>query len=417
MLYRAHDLGYCSNVHAGEDWQAVRRNLLEPVRAVRERRGLDRMAAGLWLSAAAATELASDPAPLGDALAQAGVDLVTLNGFPFGNFHAARVKAGVYRPGWDLSQRRQYTLALAKILARCLPSDAPIGTISTLPLGYAQGWNAERDAAALAQLCLLAAELGKLADETGRQIRVCLEPEPDCALQTTAQAVALFTERLPTAARGAGVALDDLSAHLGLCFDVCHQAVQFEDIGRSLADLDAAGVVIGKMQVSSALDVEDPAHAAAALAPFAEPRYLHQVRCRAPDGGVSASPDLETALADPGFPRSGRWRVHFHVPIQETTPGTAGLGATTDAIDAMLLHLAQPSTPSAASRRDTQRQPRPQLEVETYTWQVLPEAQRPHDEASLVAGLAAELDWLETRMTTHRLLDAERNQAHERAPR
>jgi sugar phosphate isomerase/epimerase len=414
VLYRAHDLGYCSNVHAGEDWQTVRRNLLGPIRAVRERRGLDRMAAGLWLSAAAASELAADPATLDDALAQARLDLVTLNGFPFGNFHAARVKAGVYRPSWNLTQRRRYTLALAKILAHCLPSDTSNGTISTLPLGYAQGWDAERDAAALTQLCLLAAELGRLADETGRQIRVCLEPEPDCALQTTAEALALFTERLPTAARSAGVAVDDLSAHLGLCFDICHQAVQFEDIGRSLADLDAAGVVIGKVQVSSALTVDDPAQAAAALAPFAEPRYLHQVRYRAPDGRISASPDLETALADPGFPRGGQWRVHFHVPIQKTAPGTEGLSTTTDAIEAVLQHLAQPDDPPAVPGHGLQRPTRPQLEVETYTWQVLPEAQRPQDEASLVAGLAAELDWLETRMAAHRLLDTVDIQA--RAP-
>ena len=392
--YAPTDLGFCSNVYAGDDWPAVQRNLLGPIRDVRERRTMARMATGLWLSAKATEHLAADPAPLVDALATAGMDLVTLNGFPFGDFHAARVKQQVYSPAWDAPQRLDYTLALAQILARCLPARAAFGTISTLPLGYAAHWHPDRHAAALAALCRLAGALERIADETGRAIRVCLEPEPDCVLEHTIQAIRLFTEELPAAAQRCSVARSAVESHLGLCFDVCHQAVQFEDIDASLRSLASAGVAVGKVQVSSALELPEPAAGHALLGPFAEPRYLHQVRCRRADGRVVASPDLAQTLADPDFPRDGPWRVHFHVPIQHPSQGADGLGTTAPAILQALDYLAR-----APSQR-------PHLEVETYTWGVLPPARRPQDTDTLTAGLGAELAWLEAHLAARGLLEA-----------
>ncbi|MBK1630158.1 hypothetical protein CKO31_05255 [Thiohalocapsa halophila] len=395
IAYSTTDLGFCSNVFAGADWPAVEANLLGPIRDVRERRRLDRMTTGLWLSAAATAHLAADPAPLVDALATSGVDLVTLNGFPFGDFHAERVKQRVYTPAWDTPQRLDYTLDLARILVRCLPARAAFGTISTLPLGYAAQWHPDRHAAALAALCRLAAALARIADETGRAIRVCLEPEPDCVLEHTIQAIRLFTEELPAAAQRCGVARSAIESHLGLCFDVCHQAVQFEDIDASLRALASAGVTVGKVQVSSALELPEPAAAGALLGPFAEPRYLHQVRCRRADGRIVASPDLAQALADPDLPRDGPWRVHFHVPIQHPPQGADGLGTTAPAILQALDYLA-----AAPDHR-------PHLEVETYTWRVLPPEHRPRDTHTLTSGLCAELAWLETHLAERGLLDGD----------
>jgi len=395
--WRRAELAYCSNVHPGTGPDALAGHLRGPIRAVRERRGLGSMAAGLWLPAAAARALdpagpATDPGRLAGLLADAGLALRTLNGFPFGDFHGDRVKEAVYRPAWDRPERLDYTLSLARVLARCLDPTAAEGTISTLPLGFAAGWSPDRHVRALEQLCRLAAGLQDLAGHGGRPIRVCLEPEPDCVIETTDQAIRLFGEELPAAARLAGVPADALRDHLGLCFDVCHQAVQFEDPAESLGRLAAAGVRVAKIQVSSALEVRDPARAdlADALAPFAEPRYLHQVRCRDADGRLHGRRDLPDALAD-GFARSGPWRIHFHVPIQHAA-AAGGIGTTRDAILRTLDHLA--AVPA----------PRPHLEVETYTWLVLPPARRPRDQASLVAGLAGELAWLEREMTRRGLL-------------
>jgi hypothetical protein len=352
------------------------------------------MAAGLWLSAGAAGTLANDAAPLTAALAEAGIELLTLNGFPFGDFHRERVKTQVYQPAWDAPVRLSYTLELAHILASCLPAHADCGSISTLPLGYAPDWDAERHDAALQQLCQLAVGLTRLADDTGRAIRVCLEPEPGCVLETTEQAIQLFCEDLPAAGRRQGVPQTVLANHLGICFDVCHQAVQFEDLGDALRRLAKAEIAIGKVQVSSALELEAPADGTDLLVPFAEPRYLHQVRCRRPDGLIAASPDLEEALADPAFPRDGPWRVHFHLPIQHVPTGS-GLAHTASTIDQVLAQLAA----------DPIRLPH--LEVETYTWQVLPPARRPRDAATLGAGISAELAWLEQRLAAHGLLEAD----------
>ncbi len=386
-------LGYCANVHPGADLAALEANVAGPIAAVRRLRGLDRMACGLWLPAPIARALAADPGRLLDWLNAAGLDLITLNGFPQGDFHGERVKEAVYTPAWDSPERLAYTLDLALILAHCLPAGQAEGTISSLPLGWGPDWTPVRQAPALRHLCHLARRLAERKAQTGRHIRVCLEPEPGCVLETTAQAIALFTQALPAAALDLGLDPASLRAHLGICFDICHQAVMFEDIETALARLATAGVCVGKIQVSSALTVPTPDRADldALLTPFAEPRYLHQVRTLDADGRTLGHMDLDQALADPAFARAKPWRIHYHVPIQQGDLGP-GLGTTQAAIGAALDHLA--AHPGQ----------RPHLEVETYTWQVLPPKRRPQGAEGLVAGLAAELAWLETQMQARGLL-------------
>ncbi|MEM9058764.1 MAG: hypothetical protein AAGD86_14900, partial [Pseudomonadota bacterium] len=176
--------------------------------------------------------------------------------------------------------------------------------------------------------------------------------------------------------------LDDaiVQRHLGVCFDVCHQAVQFEDVYDSLQRLLDAGIAIGKVQLSSALTVSDPAAAVAALGAFGEPRYLHQTRMQQADGRIAGVDDLPEALG--GELSDDRpWRVHFHLPLQRDTLDDPVLGTTRAAVERVFDWLAQASvTP-------------PHLEVETYTWHVLPDALRPTDAASLHRGIAAELAW------------------------
>jgi hypothetical protein len=394
-VWRREELTYCSNVHPGETGGAVRRVIAHAIAGVRCSRSLPRMGSGLWLSAQAADELqaADARAAFREILMDNGVELFTLNGFPYGNFHSASVKAQIYTPDWTDPKRLAYTQALALILADCLPAWQKEGTISTVPLGYRPGWTAGHQQAALNALCQLAGFLAGLWERTGRRIRVCLEMEPSCVLESTDEMLKLFSDELPSAARRQGMALELLEQHLGVCFDVCHQAVMFEEPQLSLSRLYEVGIRIGKIQLSSALEVVHPdrPEVLAVLREFAEPRYLHQVRTGT-EGELSGVMDLPQALEPPGLPAQTPWRVHFHVPVQAAVLEGGELGTTQTAITQVLDFLAG------------QREVHPHLEVETYTWQVLPSALRPRNETELLDGLAAELAWVEGQMQQRGLL-------------
>lgn len=358
-------LAYCANVHATEDLTGLVDQLTRYAGPVRERLGAARLGLGLWLAADVATALDTDATlvkRLRAALDHHGVEVVTLNGFPYRAFSAPVVKHAVYRPDWADPARADHTLALARTLVALLPDDVAEGSISTLPLGWREGW-APRAAAARAQLERVAAELAVLERTTGRTVRVGLEPEPGCAVETAQQAVD---------------ALHGLDArHLGVCLDACHLAVQFEDPRAAVGLLERARVPVVKLQVSAALRAEHPRQDVTrrALQGYDEPRYLHQTR-EWRDGEVQGVDDLGEALAG-GLPGDGEWRVHFHVPVHS------------DLADATRAEL-------RATLRAVVGGPRPvtrHLEVETYTWSVLPLDQRPRDPAGLVAGLAAELAW------------------------
>lgn len=371
-------LGYCSNVHPAEDLEGIHAQLARFAGPVRRALGADRLGLGLWLPAPAARELAGDPgrlARLRAALTAQHLEVVTLNGFPFGGFHAPVVKRRVYRPDWSEPDRLDYTLDLARVLAGLLPDDSPEGSVSTLPLGWREGWSEAATGAAQAALRRLAAELEALRDRTGRTVRVGLEPEPGCAIERTDQAAELL----------GGVA----PGWVGVCLDACHLAVQFEDPAAAVATLAAAGVPIVKAQVSAALRVAAPGTggARAALAAFAEPRFLHQSRVRRPDGRVVGVDDLDEALAG-GLPADGEWRVHFHAPVHWAGPGHRGVETTQAELRRALDALVGGPQPVTTH-----------LDVETYTWTVLPPGRRPDGTAGLVDGLARELGWTRDRLS------------------
>ena len=399
MRIHTHDgkpgyLGYCANVHPGESLADV----LHAVRAlasdVRRQLGTDTLSLGLWLSRRSADELAARGcSELQRVLADAGIFVVTLNGFPYGNFHAEVVKRQVYHPDLCSAERRTYLSTLAKILTQLLPEDASEGTISTLPIGHRdepldmrEPTAATRERASLAaaeQLCLLSTELAALRAKTGKSIRVCLEPEPGCWLETTDDAVQFWRQTLPEAARRVGIAEASISQHLGLCYDTCHQAIAFEDPAQSIRALTDAGVTIGKAQLSSAIEVPNPSDpkALARLATFREPRFLHQVRARLADGTLWAADDLGSIDA---LPTTDPLRVHFHVPIHRESVGD--IATTRPFLLAALDQL------SALAKL-------PHLEVETYTWTVLPENERPKTDAELTRGLANEIAFVKSALS------------------
>ena len=373
-------LSYCTNVHPGRTLEEVRRGLHTYTSRLQAELGKP-VAAGLWLAAPVVSELLAQPTALqtfARELRDLGLTCYTLNGFPFGDFHSARVKENVYLPDWTTSERLEYTVGCAQVLASLLPEGAE-GSISTVPLGFKGFAHPLGFADQCAnQLYQLARRLEQLSVETGRTIRLAIEPEPFCVLETTPETLAFFArlwERAPDART-----LDAARRHLGVCYDVCHQAVEFEDVPASIASLAQAGIRINKVHITCAIEVAAPAahpDALVALARYVEPRYLHQTIGRTAAGSLVRSVDLSQALT--GQPpreylEAQAWRVHFHVPVNAEQLGP--LGTTRPQIGEAL---------GAVAALDYA----PHLEVETYTWEVLPEA--PTQSPELVAGLTREL--------------------------
>jgi len=395
--WQREQLGYCSNVHPGETLDEIRRVVLKHITAVRTQRGIESMMAGLWISAECADQLTRNTGDLklfGELLTDAGIKVCTLNGFPYGNFHSDVVKASVYEPDWSEMSRFSYTLKLAGLLAELLPESCPFGTISTLPLGYAENWSKAQQNLSIATLVRLAQALDELERNTGRRIVVCLEMEPGCVLESTAGLLRLFNRELPEAARESKVSPETIRHHIGVCFDVCHQAVMFEDPAESLRKIHKAGIFVGKIQLSSALEVARPdtPELITALSEFDEPRYLHQVRARNANGDIAAAADLGDALKDDHFSKDAIWRVHFHVPIQATELSIPQLRTTRRLIENVLDVLTE------------KPELRPHLEVETYTWRELPDRLRADDDDALHTGLVNELTWVENELMSRDLL-------------
>jgi sugar phosphate isomerase/epimerase len=395
-------LTYCTNVHPGETLAEVERSLdrfVVPLRArlVKEAiAGGGDLPLGLWFSAATARELA-DPARrarFAAFLAERRLAIATLNCFPFGRFHAESVKFEVYRPTWREAARLDFTLAAARALAGLLPERAT-AAISTLPLSCKRfgGDEAERRDGA-ANLARAAAELARIEAESGRELVLCLEPEPFGTLETTAEAVAFLEQELfSSRGRAAFVSAGGdasrsealLRRHVGICFDCCHQAVEFEEPRDVLGRIARAAIRVGKMQVSNALRAVEPSQPAqiAALARYVEPRWLHQTFARRRDGSRSAWVDLPELLRDePALRDVAELRSHFHVPVDCTELGPL---LTTRTFLEEAVDVARATNLTRI------------LEIETYTFPVLPGG--PEGDAALVAAIAAEYRSIASRGT------------------
>ncbi|MFE0882057.1 metabolite traffic protein EboE [Streptomyces rochei] len=363
-------LAYCTNVHPAETLDGVLAQLRDHCEPVRRRLGRDRLGIGLWLAKDAAHALVTDPSALrglrGE-LDRRGLEVVTLNGFPYEGFGAEEVKYRVYKPDWADPERLEHTTSLARVLAGLLPDDVTDGSISTLPLAWRTAWDETRADKARAALATLAERLDALHELTGRSIRIGLEPEPGCIVETTHDAIA------PLGAIG--------HDRIGVCVDTCHLATSFEDPHTALDALTAARVPVVKSQLSAALHAEHPSRPDVrdALAAFAEPRFLHQTRTTTATAGLRGTDDLDEALAAGGpLPDTAPWRAHFHVPLHADP--AAPLTSTLPVLKSALSRLVGGARPLTRH-----------LEVETYTWQALPAQLRPRGRAQLTDGIAAEL--------------------------
>ena len=389
-------LTYCTNIHKGITWPEVRAYLEREVANVKAKVSPDHpFGLGLRLAAAATEDLQSPVAleELQALLERQGMYVFTINGFPYGPFHGVRVKEEVYQPDWSHAERLTYTNRLADLLVRLLPDDPGLdGSISTVPGTFRP---IAREEAAVDRIVdhLLqhAAHLVRLRAETGRTIALAIEPEPMCMLETIDETADFIEQRLlaragvDRLAQLAGISNAQAEAairrHIGVCYDVCHAAVEFEDAAGSIDRLRRFGIAVPKVQLSAALRVPRMSPDLAEwLLRFDDGVYLHQVVQRTGDR-LDRFLDLPEALA--AYRRDGggpEWRVHCHVPV---FMAEAGQAATTQPFLDEILRL------------QNQRMIGPHLEVETYTWDVLPASLRDVDVATAIA---RELAWCRDRL-------------------
>jgi sugar phosphate isomerase/epimerase len=387
-------LTYCTNIHPADGWEAVSASLARHAPALKARLCPDApFGIGLRLSARDAVELLEGNrlAAFRAFLLDEGLYVAIINGFPYGPFHGRPVKARVYAPDWRDEARVDYTRTLIHILSELVPEGLD-GGVSTAPLSY-KPWMAGAAAGAwdlvTANIVRVAELLVRTREEKGTLIHLDIEPEPDCAIENTAETLEFFEGRLLTAgppllARalgiGAGQAREHLLDHIRICFDCCHFAVEFEDPAAAIDRIRAAGIKIGRVQLSSALDIPLPSDREAArrvterLRAFADPTYLHQVVERR-HGELRHYLDLPDALERARDDQATHWRIHFHVPLFTDTYDE--LGSTQRYVADVLRHVLQTN----ATRH---------LEIETYTWDVLPDGLK----LDVGESIAREYEWV-----------------------
>lgn len=364
-------LSYCSNVVAADSLQLLEHQLSSVFAPAREHAAVQQLGVGLWLPAATAAQLCGDSRArrrLAAILADSGLAVVTMNAFPYGQFHGSSVKHKVYQPDWTTRQRLEYTKNCAQVLSDLL-GDTGHGSISTLPLGWSDPWDDTADTQARNNLAALADELRRIENRTGNRIRLAVEPEPGCVIGSCGDAIGWL---------GRAVAAGDVDTrYMGVCLDTCHLAVMHEDPTAVLSGLAEIGIEVVKIQASNAIQIDDLAAEGVveAFAEFANSPYLHQVNGFDRSGRQWFRDDL--SFEDASIPRSGSARVHYHVPLHISPP--APLGNTSHILSEVMGMLGELAGPI-------------DVEIETYTWDVLPPSLRM---GSLAEDIAAEVRWLD----------------------
>ncbi len=400
LLNDQYHLSYCTNIHPGKSWDEVFASLERYALPLKRDLSPDKpFGIGLRLSRQASLELGKGK-KLQDFrswLQEKGCYVFTMNGFPYGGFHGQRVKDSVHEPDWTTRDRLDYTLLLFEQLAELLP-DGMEGGISTSPLSY-KPWFRDQpeklEAAFLSStrhLLEVVEHLEEIHNRTGHYLHLDLEPEPDGLLENTEEVLDYYANWLLPMARDTfahrldGHAADQLvHQYITVCYDVCHYAVAYEEPKETFLRMREAGIKVGKIQISAALkaflpdDSRKRDNLGKALAAFNESTYLHQVIEKKEDGTLRQFPDLPEALATLDEAGAREWRCHFHVPLFVGSYGE--LDSTQDDIVKVL----------DIARREPLTH---HLEVETYTWDVLPPALR----VDLKESIERELRWVKDRL-------------------
>ncbi len=387
-------LTYCLNIHPGQTWDQNFAAIREKAIQVKHLVAPDQwFGLGLRLSQEAAQALATSPALIDEArsfFAEHQLYPFTINGFPFGAFHEGPVKESVYAPDWRTNERRDYTMQIADVFTHFLPPEVD-GSISSVPCSFKPWITQEEDKALIARnLAAVVAYLAAIRDDTGQEIHLGLEPEPDCLIETTPEMVSFFkdwclTDGVAEVARIMHCtnphAEELVRRHLGVCLDTCHVAMQFEDVLTSYRTYVSEGIRISKVQLSAALRSPSNPETWNALRSFAEPIYLHQVKGMTASGSQVAWYDLPEALEEIGsFPDINELRVHFHVPLFLQAAGS-------------LRSTSSDLTPEFF--RELRNGNCSHLEIETYTFDVLPAELNQSD---VVQSIAKEYSWVLNRI-------------------
>jgi sugar phosphate isomerase/epimerase len=369
-------LAYCTNIHRGEDWAQTFDSLQRYTLAVRDQVAAgEPYAIGLRLSDLASRELVQPEVlkHFKNWLAANNCYIFTINGFPYGRFHGTRVKEQVYLPDWTSTERVEFTNRLFDILAELLPPGIE-GSVSTVPCSFKEFSRTDEQ---VQMMCVnlwdCVDHIAKVSERTGKTLHLGLEPEPLCYIETSEETVHFF-ERM----RKLRPNDDRLARHLGVNYDTCHLAVEFEEPQDVVKRFEQHQIKISKIHVSSAVKVRPTPEVRQGLQSFADDIYFHQVIERSSDGDIERYRDLDVALKPENFkdPETTEWRIHFHIPLH--CAKTSLFDNTTDHITGLFALLKD--KPSLCSH----------LEMETYTWEVMPPELK---NRSVVDQLVAEYRW------------------------
>jgi sugar phosphate isomerase/epimerase len=380
-------LGYCTNIHSGEEWENHFSILKESIPEIKSRTSPDQpFGIGLRVANKASIDLTKNPEPFKQWLRDNDCYIFTMNGFPYGEFHDTAVKDQVHSPDWTTNERRDYTIRLFRLLADLIPNDLKTAGISTSPLSYRFWWETpEKFKNAIEQstrnILHVVQELVQIKKESGKSLHLDIEPEPDGILENSSEFIDWYTNYLlPMAGQIWDNADKIIREHVQLCYDVCHFAVGFENPEEIVDKLNESGIKTGKIQISSALKIDlriDAERKIETLAGFNEPVYLHQVVALKKDGSFDLFSDLPEALRAFEPEKYDEWRVHFHVPL--FAENYQVLESTQSDIIKTIEVLRKTGFTD-------------QMEVETYTWSVLPtDLQLPLNDS-----IARELEWVKT---------------------
>jgi hypothetical protein len=370
-------LAYCTNIHRGEDWAETFDSLQRYTLAVRERVCPGRpYAIGLRLSDQASRDL-SDPATLlafQRWLEKNQCYVFTVNGFPYGRFHGGRVKEQVYAPDWTAPARLEFTNRLFDLLVQLVPPGVE-GSVSTVPCSFKEFIKSDEQVRAVRiNLWQAVDHIARLSQQSGRKLHLGLEPEPLCYLETSTETVSFF-DQMRTDRPGD----DRLTQYLGVNYDTCHLAVEFEEPWQALENFRQNNIKISKVHLSSALKVRPTSEVRQALSAFADDIYFHQVIERSSEGAIQRYRDLDVALAGASTLETNdlpEWRIHFHIPLHSRP--TALFDNTSDHILGLLKILK--NDPNLCTH----------LEMETYTWEVMPAEMK---NRNVVDQLVSEYEW------------------------
>ena len=370
-------LAYCTNIHRGEGWNETFHGLNEYTLKVKEKVSQsDPFAIGLRLGYKAALELSETGSGNLDEfikwLDHNNCYIFSINGFPYGQFHGSRVKEQVYSPDWTFDSRVEYTNLLFDILAKILPSGMS-GSVSTLPGSFKEFIqdDTQQGNVIIENLARCGKHINDLIEKTGKDLHLGLEPEPLGWFENTPETLSFFK-------RFRNIHGDEFDNVIGVNYDTCHLAIEYENAKESLLLLKNNNIKISKIHLSSALKLKPNQQTVDSLKEYQDDVYLHQVIARLQNGDLIRFKDLPDAIENflKGNCNDDEWRVHFHIPLHASPDSL--FDDTRDHIKDTLSVLS--SDPEMCKH----------LEMETYTWEVLPNSMQSN---SVVDQLSLEYDW------------------------